>query len=619
MSILLNPKMSAKEKGDVLFDSIKNWWTRLAPEIKNAIMYVATGDKTLQDPAALMQSSFFENQFREEMGRFSYSAAEKMIASDNKLMKAAGWFMTYGSRILNALDAFNYNITKAGSAPLVYALLNNSYKAGSMQTSKLFKEARQEIIDTEYGGTVPANTSRLDAWARNAAYQKLSKLTGMAENMSQVARTGNFTTDPGGLGGWLYNGLKRGDMFLQNKSKAFLEKAQKDLLRSDATWVERGMVGIAEFINAVALQTLPVLGLQFARFVANKLNQTISFIPVAGLIRLKETTGIEGREVHRAMIYRNQAIGVAMLVYMAIKLAEIADEPDDEKRGWGWEGSWSNLTPAEKRQRDATGLKENTIWYRDKNGKRVVVNYINWPISPIIAAMAAMSDQIKYSPEKWAEGGIFKKSVAMAWAIKSAVSETSALSQFSELFGSSMASRDPVEAFSNKAARIVGGYAGGYIPRIFKDIDRMMKPEIHKYEGWENLEKELPFYRRMVGKEYLDIFGNPIAPSAKPTARELVEQPEGEAYKMLGRINSHGVWLAPAVAENRLVGKGGHKREMTDEEANRYVKLVGKGYSDFVIRQGEKIISMPKDRAKKYVSEKTEDIRTKAVKQAIRN
>ncbi len=616
-SVLLNKDIPIQQRVDAVSESIKNWWSRLAPEVRNAFLYVATGDKTIQDPSALMQSSFFDNQFRKEMGRFSFSTAEKMIGSKNPAIRGLGWFMTYGGRILNALDAFNFNITKAASAPLVYSMLNNSYKAGSFNTSTLFKSARQKIIDMDYGGNVPSDTSRLDAWARNSAYQELAKLTGMAENMNQVARQGNFTLEPTGFGGWLYNGLKFADAFLQKKSEAFVVRMKQDLLRNDGAAFDKVLVGIAELVQSGAMQTLPILGLQFAKFALNKLNQTISFIPIAGLIRLKES-GVEGYRVHQAMIWRNQAVGTLLFSFVYFTLKAIEDEPDDEERGWGIEGGWSNLTPQEKRQRDASGLKENTIWWRDKNGKRTVMNFINWPISPVLAAAGAMSDQIKYSPDKWQEGGILKRGVTMGWAMGKSVSETSALSQFTELFGSSIASRDPVEAFANKAARIFGGYAGGYIPRIFKDIDRNMQPEIRKYEGWEYLGKELPFFRSYIGKEYLDIFGNTIAPSQTPWSREFVHQPAKAEYTLLSRLNSHGLWLTPAVSENRLVGPRNHKRPMTNEEADRYIKTVGKGYSELVTKYGEKLLTMPKERAKELISKKADDIRDKSAKLAVK-
>lgn len=615
MSVLANPKMSMQEKSAAISDAIKNWWGSIGREAKAAWMFVLTGDKTIQDPSSLMSPQFFDKQFRGNMGRFSFSAAEKMIKSTNPVIRYMGWFMTYAGRILNALDTFNYGITKAGSAPLVYSMLKNAYKPGQMSTSKLVREAKNEIIQKGFNGEAP-NASTLNAWARNLAYAKLETITGMAENMNQVAKQGNFTLEPTGFGGLIYNALKHTDAFVQRWAEERVNRMRKDMLKGDNYWIEQRLFNVAEFVQAGLMQVLPILGLQFAKFATNSLNQTISFIPIAGLGRLKEQ--VDGQAVHNKMIWRNQAIGSAAFMWIYITLKAIEQEPDDEKRGWGIEGDWSNLTPQEKRQRDATGLKENTIWWRNKDGKRVVLNYVNWPVRPLLAAFGSMSDQIKYAPDQWQKGGVMKRGVTTGWAMAKSVLNTSAVSQFTELFGSNIASRDPVEAFTNKAARVFGGYAGGFVPRIIKDIDRWMQPEINKYEGWEYLGKELPFYRRSIGHEYLDVFGKVIAPSQAAWSREMVQQPMEPEYRMLGRLNSRGLWLTPAVAENRLVGKGSHKRPMTDEEAQRYVKAVGQGYREMILRYGDRLLSMPKDRAKDFLAAKSDDVRDRSVKLATR-
>lgn len=615
MSVLANPKMSMQEKSAAISDAIKNWWGSIGREAKAAWMFVLTGDKTIQDPSALMSPQFFDKQFRGNMGRFSFSAAEKMIKSTNPVIRYMGWFMTYAGRILNALDTFNYGITKAGSAPLVYSMLKNAYKPGQMSTSKLVREAKNEIIQKGFDGEAP-NASTLNAWARNLAYAKLETITGLAENMNQVAKQGNFTLEPTGFGGLIYNALKHTDAFVQRWAEERVNRMRKDMLKGDNYWIEQRLFNVAEFVQAGLMQVLPILGLQFAKFATNSLNQTISFIPIAGLGRLKEQ--VDGQAVHNKMIWRNQAIGSAAFMWIYITLKAIEQEPDDEKRGWGIEGDWSNLTPQEKRQRDATGLKENTIWWRNKDGKRVVLNYVNWPVRPLLAAFGSMSDQIKYAPDQWQKGGVMKRGVTTGWAMAKSVLNTSAVSQFTELFGSNIASRDPVEAFTNKAARVFGGYAGGFVPRIIKDIDRWMQPEINKYEGWEYLGKELPFYRRSIGHEYLDVFGKVIAPSQAAWSREMVQQPMEPEYRMLGRLNSRGLWLTPAVAENRLVGKGSHKRPMTDEEAQRYVKAVGQGYREMILRYGDRLLSMPKDRAKDFLAAKSDDVRDRSVKLATR-
>ena len=57
---------------------------------------------------------------------------------------------------------------------------------------------------------------------------------------------------------------------------------------------------------------------------------------------------------------------------------------------------------------------------------------------------------------------------------------------------------------------------------------------------------------------------------------------------------------------------------MTDEEGLRYIKATGNAYRDFVLRYTDRILAMPKERARQFVLDKADEIRDKAAKQSIR-
>jgi hypothetical protein len=295
-------------------------------------------------------------------------------------------------------------------------------------------------------------------------------------------------------------------------------------------------------------------------------------------------------------------------------LKDIADEPDDEERGWFINGGWSNLTPEKKQQKLAAGEKEYTIGFGDK-----VFNYGNWPGSGIIAAIGSLSDLIRFSPEQWSDKTVSNKLLSATTSGVFSAMEVPALSQFQELFGSSLSSKDPNEQKLTKFARVLGNYAGGFMPRILKDFDYLADPSLRKYETlWEKTASHIPVYRRYEGKEYYDILGQQIQRTIYPGSREFMTKPTDPAYKILGALNSRGIWLTPANAEHRMVGKGARRRKLTQEEADSYGLETGKGYKQMLLRYGQRALQMPTERARDFLLEKANDVRDKALKKVYR-
>jgi hypothetical protein len=70
--------------------------------------------------------------------------------------------------------------------------------------------------------------------------------------------------------------------------------------------------------------------------------------------------------------------------------------------------------------------------------------------------------------------------------------------------------------------------------------------------------------------------------------------------------------------DNRTAGYGASRRELTDEEAERYAVETGKRYRQFVLDQGERLLEMEESRAKDFISRRTEALRNAALRDAIR-
>jgi hypothetical protein len=248
-----------------------------------------------------------------------------------------------------------------------------------------------------------------------------------------------------------------------------------------------------------------------------------------------------------------------------------------------------------------------------------VFNYANWPISSALAAIGSLSDLIRFSPDQWNDKNVAQIMASAAMSGAAAAADIPALSQFQELFGNSLSSKDPNEKRMERFAKVMSSYAGGFVPRFLKDIDYAQDPNLRKYETlWEKTASHIPVYRRYEGKEYYDILGQQIQRNVYPGSREFMVKPTDPAYKVLGALNSRGIWLTPANAEHRMVGKGARRRSLTQEEADNYSLETGKGYKQMLLRYGQRALQMPTERARAFLLDKADEVRDRALKKVYR-
>lgn len=440
------------------------------------------------------------------------------------------------------------------------------------------------------------------------------------ENADWAASESAMTMNPTGFGGGIYKAFTGTDKKLRNVADDFLNKTKKKWV-SEKDLFNGLELALAYFVHFAAYQAANVAGYKFIRYASNKFNQGISYLPVIGLLRNYEkgNQNIKGKEAFMDSLYRNQMVSFALGVVGYFVLKAITDEPDDEKRNFIWNGGWDNLTPDQIKQKLSSGEKPYTIVIK-YNGKGYVFNYQNWPWNQIGAAIGAMSDQIRFSPNQWNEKGIVNKMLSAVVSGTSAALEMPAVSQLAEVFGTkSIASKDPTEQALNKFNRIVSGWTGGFTPRMLKDFDFFTEPSLRKYEGlWEKTASQIPIYRRYVGEEYYDILGKQIEKNVIPGSREFMMKRTDPEYKILGALNARNIWLTPANAEYRMVGKGRNRRRLTQEEADAYSLETGRGYRDMLLRYGQRALQMPTERARAFLQDKAEEVRDRALKRAYR-
>jgi hypothetical protein len=278
------------------------------------------------------------------------------------------------------------------------------------------------------------------------------------------------------------------------------------------------------------------------------------------------------------------------------------------------------LTPDRKNQLRANNMTPNSVQIWDGE-KWVNFNYTPWPVASLLATVGNLADMKKYHPEKWDAKSQADRILAAAWAGAFSFKDLSAISGFMDMLGASAYSTDPVDSAIKWLGKFSSNYVGGVVPRMLKDIDMIMDPKARKpTDVSEHFVKELPFFRRLEigGEKMYNIFGEQVELSRLPWRRVVTASRPEREYQILAELNNRGLFLGVANADNRTVGMGASRRELTDEEAERYSVETGKRYRQFILDQGERLLEMPEEQAKLFLSRRTEALRNAALRDAIR-
>jgi len=622
-------------KGDVksMGKALKRYFELWPQAFKEMGHYIVSGDKSILENSKEQLSGFMADGLK---GGNPISTAYQLLhwnkdkhpdaspweKTQGKIMRMMGRFMTVVERILTGLDHFNAATTKYGYLPLAIAQNRAIYENARLPTEaemSLYRDqAKAELFDGKEPQTA-AEKIVLDNWARQLSDKHYSEFQDIIDGANYAGQIAAMTTNPEGFAGGAYRLIlgaasKGRDAADKLARQAELIKKDPDASKYDI-WLAQTSAAAAQ-LAAYSAQNL--LGLRFIRYLSNKFSDTLTYIPIAGaLLRAGEKTNRNNTK--KSIIQSNQAIGFTLgwLGWMAVKA--IADEPDDEKRGWSIDGSWESLSPEQKSQLMSDGRKMYSITIYGKDGKKHVLSYQGWPISAILSAIGTLTDMVKYQRDKWDEKDYGDRLFAAAYVASTSVADTAALSQLSEIMGKSVHSSDPIESGVKRFSRYGSNFAGGFIPRLFKDMDSWFNEGINKYDGvYENFAKEIPWYRTAVGKPRLDIFGEQVKVSRMPWSREFPRQPTDPAYSLLGKLNQRDLWLSPSDPALRTIGTGKRRRHLNPEEQDRYMREVSQGYKAIVEKYGQRILAMPGVRAEDFLADKAKEVRDRAEKKAIR-
>ena len=598
----------------------RDYFKTLANTVSEAVAYFVTGDPTLLDGYQFGLQTFLKEGVAASA---PYDYFEQVIKSKDAraLAKFSAYFMAGVQRAMRAFDHINSVSTTEGWKSLAVTLDPNRYRDARLPTPADVEAARKKAVEIVGSDKGFSNRAKVSAATRQILNDTLNQeFPGLLDEAREIGLISSYQNDPTGIGGIIYHTLLGVTNKAVQAAGKFRDQGAEQ--RAASEWSEaRKMTdkALRGILYGLAVNSRNLTGTRFVRFAGNRFNELLSFLPGAGLLRLYEK---DMNESKRAMLITNNLVGSMLgVAMMTTVMRMLSDEDDDEKRGFRVEGSWSNLTPDQKNQLRSQGRSPYTLSFYDGDGKWSNFNYNSWPVAGILAAAGTLNDLRQYAPEKWEAKDMLDRAVSAAWAGVTTFKDLSALSGLMDLLGTSAyATGDPVESAKKWAAKFAANFGGGFIPRAVKDVDAMVNPEIRKPDDMAAyFAKEVPFFRRLEvgGQKLFNIFGEPVQINRLPWSRSYTQAELDDEYRTLGELNSRGLFLGAANPTNRSIGSGSSRRDLTDREAELYMETAGKFYKDYIRSQGERLLRLPNEQAKKVISQDTERLRNAALRRAV--
>jgi hypothetical protein len=415
------------------------------------------------------------------------------------------------------------------------------------------------------------------------------------DEATAIGRQAALQGDPTGLGGGLLDAVNAAVGVVARKAEAMSKREGLDAKSQQVLTLLQGTAPLARAIT----------GTKFARTLAQALNRNLSYVPVVGAYAVGQQgrTGAQGD-----ILAAKQVIGA--LVGLALYLA--FDDDDDEK---GIEDGWKDKTPQQKAQLYAQGKQPFTVWGRDSKGRVVGFNYQQWGIAGIVNTVAAMLKQ--KNSEAWAVN------VLMSSLVQGGMSFTdkAQLQGLQTVFGENSRSTDPASGLASNLNKWAAQTVGGLVPRLVKDIDMVVSPELRvSSDWWQKWTKEVPVVRQLSSGKRVDIFGEDIKLDRGPLSRVMQVGTLDPAYRLLAKLNERDVYLPDPSTGVRVVQLAdGTRRSMTPVEKDRYQRLTGQGYRQFIEQQGADLLKLTNEdpeRVRDLITKRTKSIRDRAAYQA---
>ena len=538
---------------DVALRGLGNLFARIPSAFMESVDHVWTGNK------AMMRNFELEAKQAMEGGNRMASDVGAQMWRDGGWRKVPGGFMVFYGRMMTALDHVNSASTREGAKAMALARHPELYQKALRISDADKQAARQQARLEMTGGAMPTTQQeRLEETARMREILEQGIPTEVLAQATEIGRAAALQGEPTGLGGGLLDMVNAAVAVVARKAESMGKRPGLD---PKSQQVLKLLQGTAPLVKAIT-------GTKFARTVAHSINRNLSYVPGIGAYAV----GQQGRTgAFGDILAAKQVIGT--LVGIALYLA--FDDDDDKK---GIEDGWKDKTPQEKAQLYAQGKQPFSVWQRDDKGRVRSFNYQQWGVAGIMNTVAAMLKQ------KGSEAGTMN--VLMSSLVQGGMSFTdkAQLQGLQTVIGEKSRSTDPASGLAANLNKWAAQTVGGMVPRLLKDIDMVASPELRSSsEWWQKWAKEVPMLRQLSSGKRIDILGADILLDRGPLSRVTNLGTADPAYRMLGRLNEKDIWLPDPTQGVRVVKlNDGTRRPMTPAEKDRYQRLTGAAYREYL-------------------------------------
>lgn len=578
---------------DALFAMLAN----LPTAMNEALDHLLTGNR------AAMRSYDAEVKAALEDGSKLFGNVGRQLLNKGGMARLPGAFMEFVSRVMTALDHINSTSTYEGAKAMALARHPELYEQALRITPQDRQAARtQARLELTAGEAPTTRQQRIEEEARMKEILDQRVPLEVQAQAREIGLESALQGEPTGLGAWIYrasNALNN----VHRQSLSEYEKNRPDNLAGRA--VLRALRITSPLVKVLT-------GTKFVRTVGHSINRSLSYAPGVGLIRFAEK-GMQGSPAKADILLAKQLFGTA--VGLALLMA-FRDGEDDEQ---GIEGSWRGLTPQQKGQLLAEGKQPYSIWTRDAQGRIRTWNYQNWGIAGVLGTIGGMEDQRRYNSQGKDDLAILIDGIisgSMAWTDKAQLTGLKLLTG-SDQPGSSS---NPAQSWADTLNRYASTTVGGVVPRLFKDVDMVISPQLRDTsEWWMKWAAQMPMVRETSSGKRVNIFGEDIVLDRTPTSRITQVGTLDPALRTLGRLNERDIWLPDPTQGVRTVKLAdGTRRKMTTVEKDRYQRATGAAYRKFITEQGAALLRMDAELARETISKVTERLRKQAAYDAVR-
>ena len=575
---------------DALFAMLAN----LPTAMNEALDHLLTGNR------AAMRSYDAEVKAALEDGSKLFGNVGRQLLNKGGMARLPGAFMEFVSRVMTALDHINSTSTYEGAKAMALARHPELYEQALRITPQDRQAARtQARLELTAGEAPTTRQQRIEEEARMKEILDQRVPLEVQAQAREIGLESALQGEPTGLGWFIYQ--------VANKINTTMRQAETayDQNRPDNAAGKAVMGALRLASTLVKVLT----GTKFVRTVGHSVNRSLSYAPGIGLVRFAEGN-MKGAKADILLAKQLMGTAVGLALLMAFR-----DGEDDEQ---GIEGSWRDLTPQQKGQLLAEGKQPYSIWTRDAQGRIRSWNYQQWGIAGVLATIGGMEDQRRYNSQGKDDLAILMDGIvsgSMAWTDKTQLTGLQML-----MAKDQAATSSPSGSLASALNKWASTTVGGLVPRIFKDVDMVISPQLRDTsEWWMKWAGQVPMLRELSSGTRVNIFGEDIILDRTPTSRVTQVGTLDPALRTLGRLNERDIWLPDPTQGVRMVKLAdGTRRKMTTLEKDRYQRATGAAYRQFITEQGANLLRMDPELARETISKVTERLRAQAAYQALR-